>query len=85
MRRSVFTLSGVVLGLLVGAVAVLPAWSQPTDAGSRVKRVASTLDGGFSVGEAVSEPPPDSLRTVSLHEALRLFQKNNLSLRRAQS
>ena len=86
MRHPVFTLSGVVLlGLLVGAAAVVPAWSQPADAGSRVKLEAGTLDAGASVGKAFSEPPADSLRTVGLREALRLFQNNNLSLRRVQS
>jgi cobalt-zinc-cadmium efflux system outer membrane protein len=55
------------------------------DAGARVEGRTGTLDNGASVGEGFSESTTDSLRTVGLREALRLFQKNNLSLRRVQS
>lgn len=79
VRRPVFVVPGAVaLCLLVVAVVRPPAWSQAEGAGSPGDRRAS-------VAGASLPSPTDSLRTVSLREALRLFQKNNLSLRRAQS
>ncbi|MFB6279076.1 MAG: TolC family protein [Salinibacter sp.] len=79
MRRPFFVVTGaVVLCLLVVAVVVPPAWSQAEGS-------ASPGDRGASVAGVAPTPSTDSLRTVSLREALRLFQKNNLSLRRAQS
>jgi len=57
-----------------------PARSQQQTSASSAARSTPDLD-----RQALVTGPADSLRTISLGEALRLFQKNNLSLQRAQS
>nr|WP_272505008.1 TolC family protein [Salinibacter ruber] len=59
-----------------------PADAQP---GARVSTGNTGAPRSPAVGSARSVHAADSLRTVGLREALRLFRKNNLSLRRAQS
>lgn len=70
----------VVLCALGGTVIAQPARSQPEAPTPSAVRQPPGPDHRGSVGGSV-----DSLRTVGLREALRLFRENNLSLRRSQS
>ena len=68
-----------VLCLLAVAATGQPVFAQPQDLSPSAAREHALAREG-SLGTEV-----DSLRTVGLGEALRLFRENNLSLRRAQS
>ncbi|MCS4201554.1 MULTISPECIES: TolC family protein [Salinibacter] len=73
--------------LFVAAAGLLGTMARPADAqpGARVSTGNTGAPRSPAVGSARSVHAADSLRTVGLREALRLFRKNNLSLRRAQS
>ena len=69
-----------VLCVLGMAATAQTARSQPEPPASPTARSPAGVDRKATVGGAT-----DSLRTVGLDEALRLFRENNLSLRRARS
>ncbi|MCS4116076.1 cobalt-zinc-cadmium efflux system outer membrane protein [Salinibacter ruber] len=71
----------------MAVVGLLGTMARPADAqpGARVSTGNTGAPRSPAVGSARSVHAADSLRTVGLREALRLFRKNNLSLRRAQS
>ena len=68
-----------VLCLLVVAAAAQPVFAQ-----SQVRSPSAGREAALT-GVESPRTEVDSLRTVGLREALRLFRENNLSLRRAQS
>ncbi|MFO8099640.1 MAG: TolC family protein [Salinibacter sp.] len=70
--------------LLAAAVGLLGTTARPA-AAQLGGRVSTDESGTPSESSVQSAHAPDSLRTVGLREALRLFRENNLSLRRAQS
>ncbi|MCS3676261.1 cobalt-zinc-cadmium efflux system outer membrane protein [Salinibacter ruber] len=69
-----------ILSVLGGTADAQPARVQAERSASPAARQAPGLD-----RHAPEAGSADSLRTVSLREALRFFRENNLSLRRAQS
>lgn len=73
--------------LFVAIAGVLGTTAHPADAqpGARVSTGNTGAPDLPPANSARSFRAADSLRTVGLHEALRLFRQNNLSLRRAQS
>jgi cobalt-zinc-cadmium efflux system outer membrane protein len=72
--------------LFVAVVGLLGTTARPADAqrGARVSN-GDTGAPNPTASRTLSVHTADSLRTVGLREALRLFRENNLSLRRAQS
>jgi len=73
--------------LFVAIVGLLGTAARPADAqtGTRVSTGNTGAPDPLPASSARSVYAVDSLRTVGLREALRLFRANNLSLRRAQS
>ena len=70
---------------LGGTVLAQPARSQPARSQQEAPPSATPHRTGELDRSALAGRSADSLRTVGLREALRLFRQNNLSLRRAQS
>ena len=72
--------------LLVAVVGLLGTSARPSAAQSEARvSTGKTSAPNSTSSRAQFVQAADSLRTVGLREALRLFRKNNLSLRRAQS